>query len=155
MEAKMGLLTGLKRMVIAAGVLMGLGLAAMLAIPEGDAGRAGTAVAGLSPERQMIERLREMAHAPAHVEAMAVAMAPLPRAEPEALPAPAEAAAEVVRRRVNASALNLREGPSSSTPVMAALTEGTEVEVAESHDSWVRVVGPDGRSGWVFAKYLG
>jgi uncharacterized protein YgiM (DUF1202 family) len=132
------------------------GVAALLAIPDPEARpvMVQTAQAALTPEQEMIRELREMAHVKERVEPREVAMAPLPHPAAAVAEARSEQA-DPVRRRVNASALNMRDGPSSQHPVTASLAQGTEVVIAESRDNWVRVVDPDGRSGWVYAKYLG
>jgi uncharacterized protein YraI len=56
--------------------------------------------------------------------------------------------------------LNLREGPGSQQPLVAALPAGTRVEVREERDAWRRVDvldAIDGRyelRGWVHGRYL-
>lgn len=47
------------------------------------------------------------------------------------------------------SAINLREGPSGSSPVIGVLQPGTEVEVIVVEDGWVSIRLEDGTEGWV------
>lgn len=66
--------------------------------------------------------------------------------------AAAEPKGELFRVRVNG--LNVRSGPSKDSARIFVLEFGEEVAAAETQRNWVRIVGPDGRSGWVYSKYL-
>jgi N-acetylmuramoyl-L-alanine amidase len=58
---------------------------------------------------------------------------------------------------VNASALNIRQGPDPRfEPVAPALRRGTQVRVLEASERWsrVEVVGPGDTEGWVHNAYL-
>jgi len=58
--------------------------------------------------------------------------------------------------QVSTQFLNMREGPSSSHPVVTGLTRGQKVEMLDApQDGWVQVrLDGSGRTGWVFADYL-
>lgn len=56
--------------------------------------------------------------------------------------------------RVRANGLNVRSAPNKDSPQIMVLELGEEVEAAETQRSWVRVTTADGRSGWVYSKYL-
>lgn len=55
--------------------------------------------------------------------------------------------------RVTASSLNIRSRPGQGRTLFS-LPQGTVVEVAEASGNWLEITGPDGRSGWAFARYL-
>lgn len=70
---------------------------------------------------------------------------------PEAEPAPQAAAASDVRT-VRGQGVNVRANPSGDR--LFALAGGTEVRVTGTERGWVRITDPQGRSGWVYARYL-
>jgi hypothetical protein len=51
--------------------------------------------------------------------------------------------------------LNLRQGPSTSTPVLRRLQRGQELKVLEQKEGWNRVRGEGGAEGWVDADFVG
>jgi hypothetical protein len=57
---------------------------------------------------------------------------------------------------VSTAGLFMREGPGKEYPEMRAYTEGTVVKVVgkEPGEGWVKVVAPDGRSGWMSMRFL-
>lgn len=55
---------------------------------------------------------------------------------------------------VEAEALNLRAGPSTSAAVMRALPRGTAVAERARSGNWVEVRAGDGTVGWMSARYL-
>lgn len=58
--------------------------------------------------------------------------------------------------QVSTQFLNMREGPSSSHPVVTGLTRGQKVEMLDApQNGWVQVrLDGSARTGWVFADYL-
>jgi uncharacterized protein YraI len=50
--------------------------------------------------------------------------------------------------------LNVRDQPSVSAPILGALNNGVVVSTGATQGDWVRVVPQEGRSGWVYRKYL-
>ena len=60
---------------------------------------------------------------------------------------------EALYAKVNASALNFREGPSTSYKVIDTLRRGDIVQVLEQSGSWYKVKY-SGRTGYMYAKYL-
>jgi SH3-like domain-containing protein len=52
------------------------------------------------------------------------------------------------------SPVNLRIGPSKSSPALKVLPAGTPVRIAESVRGWVHVYADDGSSGWVYSTFL-
>lgn len=78
---------------------------------------------------------------------VSLSVQPVAPAEPSA-PGPARE-----KLYVTAGALNVRAGPSSGSPQLAALPFGTKVEVLAIDGNWLQVVAGDVR-GWAFAKYL-
>ena len=57
--------------------------------------------------------------------------------------------------QVSGSSVNLREGPSTSTGVVASLTRGTEVEILAHHGSWAQLVVVDSdKIGFMSASFL-
>lgn len=55
---------------------------------------------------------------------------------------------------VAAPSLNVRSGPGTEHPVIAALTAGERLQIAEQTAGWVRFLLPDGRTGWSSADYV-
>lgn len=74
--------------------------------------------------------------------------------QPPPSPAPAPAPPEVHHAWVHASLLRLREQPNPDA-AWSPLAIGTRVRILESQADWVRVIAPDGRSGWVRAEFVG
>ncbi|MGB0900292.1 SH3 domain-containing protein [Halocynthiibacter sp.] len=57
--------------------------------------------------------------------------------------------------QVSGNSVNLREGPSTSTGVVASLTRGTEVEILAHHGSWAQLVVVDSdKIGFMSASFL-
>ena len=54
---------------------------------------------------------------------------------------------------VNADALRLRSEPSTSSPTLAYLNTGTQVEILESQGEWYKV-SYNGSTGYLFASYV-
>jgi len=50
--------------------------------------------------------------------------------------------------------LSLRNAPEAEQPTSDLLLSDTEVDVLETKDKWARVRLKDGRTGWVWKKYL-
>jgi SH3-like domain-containing protein len=50
--------------------------------------------------------------------------------------------------------LNFRKDPSSSATILGALNNGTSVSIKDRRGDWVRIVPQEGKSGWVYRKYL-
>lgn len=74
-------------------------------------------------------------------------------AEADAAPAaPAAAAGDV--RTVRGQGVNVRATASGSGEKLFALTGGTEVRVTEDQRGWLKITDPQGRSGWVYSRYL-
>ena len=65
-----------------------------------------------------------------------------------------ERVAPTATMEVASTALNVRERPSGSSVVIAQLSGGTPIVVQSVSGSWIGIVLADGRSGWVFAKYV-
>lgn len=68
----------------------------------------------------------------------------------------APAAPPAVMLRVTATTLNMRSGPGTANPVVIQLPNGIRVErLGSSPDGgWVQVRTPEGRTGWVSARYV-
>jgi Bacterial SH3 domain len=50
--------------------------------------------------------------------------------------------------------LNVRKDPSSSAAILGALNNGTSVSTGATRGEWVRIVPQEGKTGWVYRKYL-
>jgi len=136
----------------------------------GAASLAVLAVAGLAPSAPRHDQARAVAAIPALEQAApvlpsyVVRAVPLPvaPAAPEPVrivlevetPVPEVAAEPAELWYVTAGALNLRSGPSSGSGQLAALPQGTAVEIGSSEGNWAEVQTADGVGGWVYAKYL-
>lgn len=55
--------------------------------------------------------------------------------------------------KTQSGSLNLRQGTSTSTSVLAQIPQGTELEVDNINDTWVKVTYKD-KTGYVMSKYL-
>ncbi|HYG58947.1 MAG TPA: SH3 domain-containing protein, partial [Symbiobacteriaceae bacterium] len=55
---------------------------------------------------------------------------------------------------VNTDALNVRQEPSTSAPVLALIKEGDQVRLNEVVGDWWRIRLPDGTEGWVMGTYM-
>ena len=79
-----------------------------------------------------------------------------PVAAPEAAALPPAPAEETVSGsvRVTASALNVRQEPSTDAIVIAQLKKGTELGVLRSEESWMKVKLADGSIGWVAERFV-
>lgn len=55
---------------------------------------------------------------------------------------------------VTASALNLREEPSTRSGILAQLKNGERVTIQDQEGKWVKVMTKRGRIGWVYSNYL-
>jgi uncharacterized protein YgiM (DUF1202 family) len=93
----------------------------------------------------------------------------LPKAEPEAfniartlpvnpIAAPVAvappAATPAFTHTVLASSLRVRAGPQKTTPQVFVLEEGAEVTALGTERGWIEIRDRDGRTGWVYGKYL-
>lgn len=119
------------------------------------------------------------AAAPVSDSGEAAAPAPVPdladgdAAEPEAQPAPMETASirsggaqpnEVGRSEADENGLgsvqpsvfvNMREGPSSSSSVLAVIAKGANLAVLDRKRGWVQVTDPaSGKQGWIYSGLL-
>ncbi|HEY0917971.1 SH3 domain-containing protein, partial [Devosia sp.] len=67
---------------------------------------------------------------------------------------PEPGAAGAALRVVAGDGVNVRTGPATDSDRLFALPGGAPVTIAASEQGWVRIVAPDGRSGWVYEKFL-
>src|SRR5262245_28678907 len=52
-------------------------------------------------------------------------------------------------------AVNMREAPKSSSPVLGVIGEGIELQVLERKRGWVKVTDPaSGKEGWIYGGLL-
>lgn len=95
-----------------------------------------------------------IAPAPVAAPEMAAAAPAAPATEPA--PAKTGSGGDADLLKVTASALNMREGPSSKHPVVAGLVRGAVAEViGETQGGWVRVrLQGSQKTGWLFTRYV-
>ena len=55
---------------------------------------------------------------------------------------------------VDASALNVREGPSTNHPVIAVIPQGTVADILAEENDWIQVRLASGKVGWVAGRYV-
>lgn len=156
----------MRHRVLAIAGVIALGAGALALIPGGtrpmvataDADQPSVALASVStPNPALLRRLdAEVAPPPARTLApepvKVAAVDPAPIADPSAsapIPDP-----NLKPDSIGTSAVNLRSGPSSSTPQITVLQPGEAVQVGESSGGWVKVTRADGSTGWVYASYL-
>lgn len=68
---------------------------------------------------------------------------------PEPVPVPS-----IYTHKIGVESLKVRSGPSKSTSQVFALKGGTPVSLGQSKNGWTEITTQDGRTGWVFAKFL-
>ncbi len=76
-----------------------------------------------------------------------------PPPEPVAAPAP-QSQRELGPAHVTATALNVREEPSSDAPILTTVRRGATLQLLEEKDGWYRVRVASGGVGWVSSKYV-
>ena len=153
-------------------------LAAMLLIPAGEPDTAAaperTSVLSTSPELQrFLENASRVAPgAPTAQEVIAqVAAAPELTPTPDLDPtetastpgldepldeAPLETPDEPTLETTTVrTAVNMREGPSTSNPTLFVLQPDEKVAILERAGGWARIRRSDGAVGWAYASYLG
>ena len=65
-----------------------------------------------------------------------------------------EETTEVTFGKVNCSKLNVRKGPSIHSNPLCIVEHGTSMEIGEFNDEWVKVLTPDGVSGYCMRKFI-
>ena len=78
-----------------------------------------------------------------------------PPPEPVTVPAPSSRAqGELGPGHVTATALNVREEPTTDSAVLTMLRRGASLQLIEEKEGWYRVRVASGRTGWVSAQYV-
>ena len=65
-----------------------------------------------------------------------------------------EETTEVTFGKVNCSKLNVRKGPSIHSNPLCIVEHGTSMEIGEFNDEWIKVLTPDGVSGYCMRKFI-
>lgn len=65
-----------------------------------------------------------------------------------------DAATPAFTHTVAASSLRVRTGPNKNTPQVFVLENGAQVTALRTERGWLEVRDRDGRTGWVYGKYL-
>ena len=65
-----------------------------------------------------------------------------------------EETTEVTFGKVNCSKLNVRKGPSIHSNPLCIIEHGTSMEIGEFNDEWIKVLTPDGVSGYCMRKFI-
>ena len=65
-----------------------------------------------------------------------------------------EETTEVTFGKVNCSKLNIRKGPSIHSNPLCIVEHGTSMEIGEFNDEWIKVLTPDGVSGYCMRKFI-
>jgi len=137
-------------------------LSATPPIPMGDAAADAPAIAAPASTGATGNVVEQVA-ADERIEAARTPTAPAPRADSDASPAPTSAPAAsatmpadtaVATRIVAGAGVNVRAGPSTASDRLFALGGGQRVTVTGIEQGWIRVVDAEGRSGWVYEKFL-
>ena len=61
---------------------------------------------------------------------------------------------EVAFGKVNCSKLNVRKEPSIHSTPLCIIEHGTSMEIGEFNDEWIKVLTPDGVSGYCMRKFI-
>ena len=65
-----------------------------------------------------------------------------------------EETTEVTFGKVNCSKLNVRKGPSIHSNPLCIVEHGTSMEIGEFNDEWIKVLTPDGVSGYCMREFI-
>ena len=65
-----------------------------------------------------------------------------------------EKSTEVAFGKVNCSKLNVRKEPSIHSNPLCIVEHGTSMEIGEFNDEWIKVLTPDGVSGYCMRKFI-
>ena len=65
-----------------------------------------------------------------------------------------EKSTEVVFGKVNCSKLNVRKEPSIHSTPLCIIEHGTRMEISEFDGEWVKILTPDGVSGYCMRKFI-
>jgi len=154
---------------ISLGLLAAVGLGALVLIPgaehpnsvAADEARAQTVTAGpASPNPALLRAIDSSLQPPLPAAQVQVADVPArvavaPQPAIDTITAPEAAPTAGLRGdRIGSSAVNLRQGPSSSSATVSVLAAGQPVQVGETSKGWVQVTLDDGTIGWVYSRYL-
>lgn len=107
-----------------------------------------------APAKHTEAALAPVSSAPNATPVSSATRPPRPRATAAAEMPKVEAPASEGETLVSSTAVNVRSGPSSSSARLFVLQPDTPVAVAGRERGWTKVVTPDGRSGWVYGRYL-
>jgi uncharacterized protein YgiM (DUF1202 family) len=122
------------------------------AIATAEGPDAATAPALADPDGVPLDRpVRLVVAEPAPPDAGAASVE-APVAPPPGLPPPAAGPGDLWR--VSIDALNVRAGPSNTSPVIARVVLGQALTVHENSQGWLRIDLPQGGSGWVYNRYM-
>lgn len=98
---------------------------------------------------------RETWYVPVNRAPAAAAELDIARSMPVKVELPASSAVpDGFTRKVGVEVLKVRSGPAKASDQVFVLKGGTPVSVGETHNGWVEITTRDGRSGWVFARFL-
>ena len=61
---------------------------------------------------------------------------------------------EVAFGKVNCSKLNVRKEPSINSVPLCIIEHGTRMEISEFNGEWVKILTPDGVSGYCMRKFI-
>ena len=81
-------------------------------------------------------------------EAVEEVIEPVEEAEVEENPT------EVAFGKVNCSKLNVRKEPSINSVPLCIIEHGTRMEISEFNGGWVKILTPDGVSGYCMRKFI-
>ena len=65
-----------------------------------------------------------------------------------------EKSTEVAFGKVNCSKLNVRKEPSINSVPLCIIEHGTRMEISEFNGEWVKILTPDGVSGYCMRKFI-
>ena len=65
-----------------------------------------------------------------------------------------EKSAEVAFGKVNCSKLNVRKEPSIHSNPLCIVEHGTRMEISEFNGEWVKILTPDGVSGYCMREFI-
>lgn len=65
-----------------------------------------------------------------------------------------EKSTEVAFGKVNCSKLNVRKEPSINSVPLCIIEHGTRIEISEFNGEWVKILTPDGVSGYCMREFI-
>lgn len=122
--------------------------------PEPEQVKEETVEEIIEPAEETIEPAEETIEEVAEVEETVNEMTEAEEDTVEEMTEAEEETTEVTFGKVNCSKLNVRKEPSIHSNPLCIVEYGTSMEISEFNDEWIKVLTPDGVSGYCMRKFI-